>query len=203
MLKVAEKMDTEFSVELGADDPTLALPWSDPEGRWQYVDLRAHPERISEIEEAQEFPALREFLAATNSALSNLQSAKCDTWFSEEITEEEAIFGAACKFGTYVDVAFHQAAPQASFAIHEAFALRLVELLKRAPELPASMEIIIRRAHYESSGPVREGFYFTIYVLGYGDDEADARQACGIALRLVGHATLQMSTGRGVTNRIQ
>ena len=192
-------MEAEFTVELGADDPTLALPWSDPEGRWRYFDLRAHPEEIAAIEEAQLLPELREFLVTVNAAASNLQSAKCDAWFSEELSEEEAIFGARCKFGSYVDVAFHQPAPQASFAIHEAFALRLVELLKRAPELPAAMEIVIRRAHFESPNTaVREGFYFTIYVIGYGDDEAEARQSCGIALRLVGHATLQMSTGRGV-----
>jgi len=194
-------MQAEFSVELTADDPTLALPWSDPDGRWSYLDLRAHPEQLAQIPEANMFPELREFLVSANAASSNLQSAKCDTWFSDEITEEEAIFGAPWKFGSYVDVAFHRSAPQSSFAIHEAFAIRLVELLRRAPELPAAAEIVIRRAHFESpDAPVREGFYFTIYVTGYGDDESDAKQACGIALRLVGHATLQMSTGRGVAN---
>jgi hypothetical protein len=194
-------MQAELSVELTADDPTLSLPWSDPEGRWRYFDLRAHPEQVAEIPEARAFPELREFLVATNASASNLRSAKCDTWFSKEITEEEAIFGVPCKFGSYVDVAFHRAAPQSSFPIHEAFALRLVELLRRVPELPGSAEIIIRRAHFESAdAAVREGFYFTIYVTGYGDDESDARQACGIALRLVGHAILQMSTGRGIAN---
>lgn len=196
-------MQAEFSVELGTDDPTLAIPWRDPEGRWEYVDLRAFPQRIDDIEEAQGFPEMREFLVTTNAPASNLQSAKCDAWFSREITEEESIFGAPCKFASYVDVAFHQAAPQSSFPIHEAFALRLVELLRRAPEMPGSMEIIVRRAHFESTeGAVREGFYFTIYVTGYGDDESEARQACGIALRLVGHAALQMSTGRGLASRV-
>jgi hypothetical protein len=191
-------MDAELSVELAADDPTLALPWSDPEGRWQYIDLRSHPQQIDEIDETKRLPELREFLATVNSAASNLQSAKCDAWFSDELTEEEAVFGAACKVGSYVDVAFHQDVPRMSFPLHEAFGQRLVELLKRAPELPAAAEIIIRRAHFESPGEVREGYYFTIYVNGYGDDEAEARQSCGIALRLVAHAALQMSTGRGV-----
>ncbi len=196
-------MQADFSVELGADDPTLALPWVDPEQRWEYFDLRKYPQQIAVIEEAKTHSELREFLVAVNSQSSNLQSAKCDTWFSREITEEEAVFGASCKFGSYVDVAFHQAAPQGSFPLHEAFALRLVELLKRAPELPASAEIIIRRAHFEeSAGTAREGFYFTVYVLGFGDDEAEATQSWGIALRLVGHAALQMSTGRGIANQV-
>jgi len=200
MANIASRMQAELTVELGPDDPTLALPWSDPEGRFHYYDLRQHPEQIKNIEEANTFPDLRDFLASVNAAPSNLQSAKCDAWFSEELSEEEAIFGAKCKFGSYVDVAFHQRQPQASFPIHEAFAGRLIELLKRAPELPAAVEVMIRRAHFESPAEgVREGYYFTVYVFGYGDDEQEARQAWGIAQRLVGHAILQMSTGRGIT----
>jgi hypothetical protein len=192
-------MQAELTVELGPDDPTLALPWSDPEGRFRYYDLRQHPEQIKEIEEAKTFPDLRDFLVAVNAAPSNMQSAKCDAWFSEELAEEEAIFGAKCKFGSYVDIAFHQRPPQTSFPMHEAFAGRLIDLLKRAPELAAAVEVIIRRAHFESQeNGVREGYYFTVYVSGYGEDEQDARQAWGIALRLVGHAILQMSTGRGI-----
>lgn len=193
-------MQADISVELGPDDPTLALPWSDPEGRFRYYDLRRNPEQIDQIEEAKTFPDLREFLATVNAGPSNLQTAKCDAWFSEELNEEEEIFGAKCKFGAYVDVVFHQRAPQESFPIHEAFGARLIELLKRAPELPAAVEVMIRRAHFESSdGEVREGYYFTVYVFGYGDDEQDAQQAWGIAQRLTGHALLQMSTGRGIS----
>lgn len=186
-----------MTVELGADDPTLALPWTDPEGRFEYFDLRREPAAINRIEEAIAFPGLRDFLNSVNSAPSNLQSAKCDAWFSDEITEEEQIFGAKCKFGSYVDLTFHQRAPQTSFPMHEAFANRLVELLKRVPEMQASVEIIIRRAHYEDApDAIREGHYFTLYVFGFGDDEGEARQAWGIALRLVGHALLQMSAAR-------
>ena len=191
-------MQADFSVELGADDPTLAIPWSDPEGRFHYFDLRANPAAIAHIEEARTFSELRDFLSAVNSAPSNLKSIKCDAWFSEEITEEEKVFGAPCKFGSYVDVVFHRPEPQASFPLHEAFAARLIELLKRAPELPAYVEVMLRRAHYEDEpGQVREGLYFTVYVFGFGDDEQDARQSWGIALRLVAGALLQMSAGRG------
>ncbi|HET9699052.1 MAG TPA: hypothetical protein VFP40_19420 [Terriglobales bacterium] len=190
-------MEVELTIELGADDPTLAIPWTDPEGRFEYFDLRRDPAAINRIEEAIAFPGLRDFLNSVNSSPSNLQSAKCDAWFSDEITEEELIFGAKCKFGSYVDLTFHQKAPQASFPLHEAFGNRLMELLKRVPEMPASVEVIIRRAHYEDAADaVREGYYFTLYVFGFGDDEGEARQAWGIALRLVGHAMLQMSAAR-------
>jgi hypothetical protein len=191
-------MQADFSVELGPGDATLAVPWSDPDDRLKYFDLRQNLAAIANIEEALTFPDLREFLSSVNSAPSNMKSAKCDAWFSEEITEEEAVFGAACKFASYVDLTFHRPEPQCSFTLHQAFAGRLIELLKRAPELPASVEVMIRRAHFEDSpSNVREGFYFTVYVFGFGDDEQGARQSWGIALRLVGHAILQMSAGRG------
>ena len=187
-------MDAQLSVELGADDPTLAVPWSNPDGHLKYIDLRRSPDAIKEVEEALTFSELRDFLAAMNAAPSALQSAKCDAWFSEEITEEEAIFGAACKFGSYVDAFFFVPAPRHSFPLHEAFGKRLVELLKRAPDMQASLEAIIRRAHFENSNDVKEGFYFTFYITGFGDDEQDARQAWGIALRLLGNALLQISS---------
>jgi hypothetical protein len=187
-------MQAELSVELGAEDPTLAVPWTDPDGRLSYVNLRESLDSISEIQEAFTFTELRDFLLAVNTAPSALQSAKCDAWFSEEISEEEAIFGAACKFGSYVDAFFHVPPPRYSFPMHEAFGKRLVELLKRAPELQASFEAIIRRAHFENGSEVKEGFYFTLYVIGFGDDEQNARQAWGIALRLIGNALLQISS---------
>ncbi len=49
-------------------------------------------------------PELGEFLAAVNSPASILETAKCDAWSSTEINPEEEIFGAACKFGSYVDL---------------------------------------------------------------------------------------------------
>ncbi len=187
-------MQAELSVELGADDPMLAVPWTDPESRWQYQDLRANPQSIGDIEEAQTHPEIREFLLALNSEHSALQTAKCDAWFTEEMTEEDAIFGATCKFGSYVDAFFHVEAPRASFPMQEAFSSRLVELLKRAPELPASFEAIIRRAHFEIADEVTEGLYFTFYNFGYGDDEQSARQAWGIGMRLTANAILQISS---------
>lgn len=187
-------MQSELTVELGAEDPTLAVPWSDPEGRFQYFDLRQNPDTVQQIEEARTFSDLGEFLLAMNSTPSALQTAKCDAWFTEELTEEEAIFGASCKFGSYVDAFFYIETPRQSFPLHEAFGRRIVELLNRAPELPGAFEAIIRRAHFEGDGEVREGFYFTLYALGYGDDEPQARQSWSITLRLVRNAILQISS---------
>jgi hypothetical protein len=186
-------MLAELTVELGADDPTLAVPWHDPGSHRKYVDLRQTPDALGEIEETR-FPEMRELLLALNTTPSPLQTAKSDVWFSDKMSEEEAVFGASCKFASYVDAFFYVPAPRSSFPMHEALGKRLMELLRRAPELQASFETIIRAAHFEDGRDIREGFYFTMYVQGYGDDQQEARQAWGIALKLVKNAILQISS---------
>jgi hypothetical protein len=186
-------MDADFSVELGSEDPVLDFPWTDPDGRLAYFDLKRPPEKLAQVEEGKQFPELAEFLRAINSAISAVESAKCDVWATEELSAEEAIFGASHKFASYVDLVFSRADHRESFPLHERFAKRLVELLRQTPETPSAAEVFVRRAYYDKEGKTRDGFYFTIYVSGYGDDEGRARQNWEIALKLVAHAVLQLS----------
>jgi hypothetical protein len=80
-----------------------------------------------------------------------------------------------------------------SFPDHEQFAKKLVELLRRAPDIPSAAEACVRRCFFDDSGEVREGFYFTLYVSGYGCDEMAARKNWEVGLRLLGNALLQLS----------
>ncbi len=189
-------MQADFSVELGADDPVLELPWASADGRQRFYDLRRQPDLLLYIEEAMHDPAVGEFLAAVNSRGSDLQTAKCDAWFSRELAPEEAIYRASCKFCSYVDLIFVAEEPRRSFARHEELARRLTALLQKVPEIFAAAEFIIRRAYYhaEPATPdAAEGFYLTFYCFGYGDDEASARRRWTIALKLVENAILQFS----------
>lgn len=196
-------MDADFSVELGHDDPVLDFPWNDlrvdPPGSLFYVDLKRHPECISQIEEAQRCPALAEFLFAMNSTRSMLQTAKCDVWMSAELSVEEEIYAASDKFASYVDFVFAEDGPDTmarrqSLPAHERFARKLVDLLGRAPTVPSSVEICIRRCFFTENAVTKQGLYFTFYISGYGASEADARQNWEIALKLVQNAVLQLST---------
>jgi hypothetical protein len=198
-------MDAELTVELAAGDPTLAIPWSSDDGRLRYHDLKRRPDLLLYVDEASRYQELAEFLVQINLPASLLQSAKCDAWYSTELSEPEAIYGAAGKFGSYVDVFFAAGAARFSFEQHEEFARRLIKLLSRAPQISAAAEFIIRRCYYQDdkgagSEPVShsEGFYFTFYLSAYGDDEPDARKRWGIALKLVGNAILQLSVARPV-----
>ncbi len=185
-------MQADFSVELGADDARLAFPWASPDGRLRYYDLKRQPDLLLYLEEALRERALGEFLGTVNSHNSSVQSAKCDAWFTSELNEEETGFEAAGKFASYVDLVFADEEARFSFARHEDFARRLTELLKRAPEISAAAEIIIRHCDYQ--GDEREGFYLTFYCSGYGQDETQARQRWTIALNLTANAILQLSS---------
>lgn len=185
-------MDADWSVELSAEDPTLAVPWEAEDASLRYYDLRARPELLLYIDEAAQHPELGEFLSAVNSASSRLQSAKCDVWTSRELNEAEAIYGASCKFCSYVDMFFFDPAFRADFSQHEEFAQKLAGLLKRAPQISAAAEFIVRRAHYDG----KPGFYFTFELSGYGDDAEDAKKRWMIALNLIANAILQLSANR-------
>ncbi len=186
-------MEADFAVELGADDETLELPWAAADGGLRYYDLKRQPRHLLDIEETRRFPELGEFLRGVNSPTSILETAKCDAWSSTEINPEEEIFGAACKFGSYVDLVFSRESSRLCLAEHEQLARRVTQLLKRVPEIPAAADLIIRRCFYHATDAIRDGFYVTFYLFGYADDGSQARQRWAMALKLVENAIRQIS----------
>ena len=188
-------MHADFALELGPGDAALELPWKSPDGAQRYYDLKRRPELLLEVQEAHDNRELGEFLVTTNSPVSMFETAKCDTWLSNELTEEEQIYGAAWKFGSYVDLVFTEREPRFLLPEHEAFAERLVKLLARAPEISAAAEFIVRRCYYHRAegGDSDSGYYFTFYLNGYGDDEDEARRRWNVGLKLVENALVQLS----------
>ena len=154
-LRLRSSVHADFAVELGADDETLEMPWAAEGGGPRYYDLKRHPELLLNIEEAQKVQELGEFLAAVNAGAGILETAKCDAWSSTEINPEEEIFGAAHKFGSYVDLLFSDTGSRFSFPQHEQLAMRLTQLLQRAPEIPSAAEFLIRRCYYRGEEGIR------------------------------------------------
>lgn len=186
-------MDADFLIELGRDDPVLDFPWSDPSGKLAYCDLKRQPELIAKVEEAQKFPELAEFLRSINLPRSAVESAKCDAWTTTELSPEEEIFEASHKFASYVDLVFSNLEARRSYDSHKEFAGKWTGLLRRAPEMSASAELCVRRCFFGASEETSEGFYFTLYVSGYGNEESAAQKTWAIALKLAGNAILQLS----------
>jgi hypothetical protein len=204
-------MDADFSIELGRDDSVLDFPWKDPSGKFAYRDLKRRPELMACIEEAEKFTELGEFLRVLNSARSMMETAKCDAWVTTKLSAEEEIYDASHKFASYVDAIFSNmdgsniderlssvdgSSLRQSLSLHEQFARKLVELLRRAPEISSAVEVCVRRCYYgEEDGVREEGCYFTLYVSGYGDDNVSARHNWGVGLKLTGNAIMQLSGG--------
>ncbi len=185
-------MQADFSIECGADDECLEMPWASEDGALRYVDLKENPALIADLEEARRFPEIAEFLRNVNSRQSPFQTAKCDAWFTREMTADE-VFGASGKFGSYVDFLFASSPLRRSLEQHEVVAADLVRVLQSAPEMQASVEFLVRRCYFHSEAGMADGFYFTSYVFGYSETEDKARQHWGIALSLVSNVLAQIS----------
>jgi len=162
----------------------LDFPWTDPAGALAYFDLKRHPELIAKVEEAEKFPELADFLSKVNSPRSAVESAKCDVWSTTELSAEEEIFNASHKFASYVDLVFSIPAALVSARSRK---LRSEIGGTVAPcagdrrvggGLRATMLL-------RGCGDIREGFYFTVYVNGYGGDEGTARKNWAITLKVV------------------
>jgi hypothetical protein len=193
-LSFLSRMQVESSVELGRDDPTLAIPWSDPDSCLQYHNLKLEPSFLAKISEATVFPELREFLLRINSPESPFESAKCDVWSTSELQPEEKILGEPWKFAVYVDVLFTDSVARESFPDHERFLKTLAASLKSEPEILASIEFILRRCYDHRDERLREGLYFTTYVSGYGAGEPEARANCSASLARVSRSLLDASS---------
>jgi hypothetical protein len=190
-------MHADFSVELGAEDDRLELPWASPDGELRHYDIKGQPELLLNVEEAFGNEELGHFLASINSPASMFETSKCDTWTTRELNEEELIYGAECKFASYIDLVFAQPGPRQSFEKHEELARTLCALLKRVPEISSAAEFIIRRCHFSGeTKEAEEGFGITFYLSGYGEDEDAARGHWNIGLRLVENALLQISAAQ-------
>jgi hypothetical protein len=187
-------VEVDYAIELGHDDETLEIPWAAPDGGRRYFNLKREPQALTRLEEAVRIAELRDFLTAVNSPMSILESAKCDAWGTTEINSEEETFGAPWKFGSYVDLLFTDPSARFSFEDHENLLEELTALLKRVPTIPASAEFLLRRCYYHEGENIREGFYVTLYLFGYGQDETKARQQWAITLKLVSNAVTQLSS---------
>jgi hypothetical protein len=172
-------VDADWSVELGADDPALEFPWSSPDGSHDYVDLLSHPQELSKIPEATRYPELAEFLLALNAALSPWLTAKCDVWFDYELGEAEDVYDARLKTCCYVDLIARDQADRFSFERHEQWVKALARQLSDEDDQPVACELTVRRCWYRTNSSAEDdpapGFYVTLYVFGYGNDEAQAR----------------------------
>ena len=191
-------MLADWSAECAADDPTLVVPWSDPDHpQIRFVDLREDPYELDALPEAERFPSLRNALRSLNSARSPVFTAKCDAWpvaDPDDLARLHAELGVGPEFGeamdldlaaaahsSYIDLLWRDRSLFASRHQHEHLADRLT---RRAAPLPlpfALLECTIRPALLDLTTP-QEGFALTLYVHALGTDPEHAEQNWSRAL---------------------
>jgi hypothetical protein len=189
-------MEADWSVELGADDPVIVVPWQPLPGGAAagFVDLRARPESVREIEEARDLPALRFALESLNGSNSGLWTAKCDAWvrggdgggseidpWEMEATEDEAKLAA----GSYIDILALDTEARGSFAIEERWIRRLAEESRHRALRCTRTDFVLRSAEIHGV----PGFGVTWFVEGCGRTPELAKrkwaEALGEVLRTV------------------
>ncbi len=202
-------MDADYSVELGRKAPALEVPWKDPEGRVQYVELRSlsgsgtghgaarDVERgVERIPEAQQFPALRRFLVDVNSPQSPWQTAKCDVWTGEVKTAEN-LYNAGFAQSSYVDVVLAEQAAglRGELGVHQRLAKGLAQMLEADEALEATAEMVVRRCYFHRGTEAEEsdaGYCLTLWLTGYGASPAEAAECWTRALELAAGCLLKL-----------
>jgi hypothetical protein len=184
-------MEADHGLELGPTAPALELPWCDPEGRLQYVDLRGGPGsielKVELIPEARQFPALRRFLIELNSRQSAWQTAKCDVW-ADQAEPAENLYDAAFRQSCYVDIVLAEpaAALRGSLELHLHVAKEMARMLEANEALEAFAEIVVRRCYFHHGGERKEesdtGYCLTLFLIGYGSSEARAAECWASAM---------------------
>ena len=185
-------MEADWSVELAATDPVIAVPWAacgDDEPKCRFVDLRLYPNLVAEIEEAQRNVALRAALLLLNGVTSHLWTAKCDVWNSSpedgddpfdpyEMDAEpgETAFGA----GSYIDLLPRDFEMSQCFDGQERWLRAVTERLRGIRSSAARVELVLRRAVVDGV----PGYGMSWFVEGCGETVQRAELAWGGAFDL-------------------
>jgi hypothetical protein len=195
-------MEADWSVELGATDPVITVPWAacgEDEPKCRFVDLRLYPHLVAEIEEAQGRTALRSALVLLNGVTSQLWTAKCDVWnrgpeggddpfdpYEMDAEPGETAFGA----GSYIDLLPRDLEMSQWFDGQERWLRTVTERLRGVPARAARVELVLRRAVVDGV----PGYGMTWFVEGCGETAQRAEQAWGGAFDLALAAIMDVPT---------
>lgn len=189
-------MQTEWTVECGADDAVLVVPWNSPPdsaGISAFVDLSANPTAIGAIPEAEAHPPLMQALRALNAARSPVFTAKCDAWemSKDEIAQfrldlgmgagfddsEDGVDGNSVEseadtlnfgFASYIDCICRDRALFASFPRHEHLLRGITRMAARLDHPHAALECVLRPAFVHLEAP-QQGYAVSVYVKALGE----------------------------------
>jgi hypothetical protein len=175
-------MEADWEIEIGPGAPVIDACWPD------FVDLRESPDRVSEIAEAAQVPALANTLIQLNRDPSTWWTSKCDLWIPEEFdpdemnaSSEDAPSAIAC----YIDLLPRETQIFPSIESAEAHARSIVARLKPCTAACCRIDLIVRSAAL----PQTTGFGITAYITGCGATSDAAETTLAAALKALAHAS--------------
>jgi hypothetical protein len=156
------------------------MPWGDPSTVGAgYVDIKLHPNLVSDIPECRGRPALADLLLRINA--STFRTAKSGVWETTELAEDEQMdFGLPRKVGSYIDLLIDDSARNSHLEPQLALAHRIEESV-RDLRVQAQLEISVRRCLFHPDE--RWGFYLTVFVHAYGRTPREAEDERDRVLR--------------------
>lgn len=185
-------MEADWSVEVGADLPTIDVPW---EG---FIDLRHDPSLVSNLDEAASSATLAQVLVMLNERGSPVFTSKCDLWLLAEdeidplefdAAGEGAMVGVAC----YVDIVARRESLIMSFPAHETWVRRATEEMRRIKMRRSRVDLVVRPATVDES----DGYALTLYVASCGATGNDAYGIFQMALKSAATITMNLTATAG------
>jgi hypothetical protein len=167
-------MEADWEFEVGGDAPVIEAYWSG------FVDLRSEPERVSELIECCELPALADALIRLNGADSPVWTSKTDVFTPDHIdpdemsaTPKEAVHSVAC----YIDLLLRNPIWD-SAAAAERDCKTLCANLRSTTLRCCRADIVVRTALVAD----KNGLGATVYLTACGPTLLDANVRLGEAL---------------------
>ncbi|HEX9759909.1 MAG TPA: hypothetical protein VGA40_03275 [Candidatus Acidoferrales bacterium] len=177
-------MRVDYAVELD-DAAAYEVPWRNAATGNAYLDLRATPRSVEQIEPARTRQPLRGFLTAVNSADSVFATLACR---ADNDSADPGVF--------HSEVALMFAVPEAEFnytrQVYEDLSGELLALLMRdAGADTVGVLLSVRRCRYLQEN--RAGFCLVVHLEAQGESSGQAELRWGLALARIQQALLYAS----------
>ena len=172
-------MEADWEVEIGGGASVIEALWPG------FVDLRSDPQRVRQLAETADQPALAEALIRLNAPASPVWTSKCDLWpvlepgAFDPLELDAAPDGAAHAFACYIDLLPRNGLQWAAIERTLASCRRICSVLHAYPLRACRLDLILRRAFL---APEQMGLGITAYLTACGASPAEAARTLDAAL---------------------
>jgi hypothetical protein len=170
-------MECDWEFEIAPDAPVIDAAWPDR------LDLRAHPERASELPEAQALPGLSDALGLLNARDATVWTSKCDVWTPEAFDPDE--LDAEPGQGTESLACYIDLLPATGMWLTmdevAAWCRELCSALRTHPLRQCRADLVIRRAFFTAD---QTGLGITAYLTACGATSSLAQESLSAAVTL-------------------